>query len=288
MKSNENKPWPEIGGIPIFPFKPDSIQMSTFRIFEQGDIPNAEALLKLMELLYWEPECEFRYLYRDGTPMDSPLAAAIQKRDVLVKKSEWRFFRHPKFKKDYVKIPKTENYQFDWEREVVEKGPEFVEAILELSPRKRTEMDTISKVQIEEQYREHLKRQKYSFDVFLSYSERDRDCASILHEKVVTSGGKIFMAPKELNPGDDFAEEIRKALVCSRELWLVVSPNSIKSEWVISEWGAAWALEKAIVPILYHCDHGLLPDRLKKIQCVDMHLIDSLITRRFQSKEKGR
>jgi hypothetical protein len=43
------------------------------------------------------------------------------------------------------------------------------------------------------------------------------------------------MAPKVLKPGDDFAEEIRLALHGSHELWLLVSPSSAKSEWVISE-----------------------------------------------------
>ena len=88
----------------------------------------------------------------------------------------------------------------------------------------------------------------------------------------------MFLAPKELNPGDDFAEEIRLALHGSRELWLLVSPSSSKSEWVISEWGAAWALGKRIVPILHRCGPDALPVRLAKLQCVDLHRVNEAIS----------
>ena len=85
------------------------------------------------------------------------------------------------------------------------------------------------------------------------------------------------MAPKVLKPGDDFAEEIRMALLGSLELWVLVSPSSASSEWVITEWGAAWALAKKIVPILHRCAHDSLPMRLQKLQCIDLHRCDELI-----------
>lgn len=153
--------------------------------------------------------------------------------------------------------------------------------------RKRAELDTIKKVHLEDQIREQIKRQKWSFDVFLSYSERDQESANLIHRNVTAAGGRLFMAPKEISPGDDFAETIRNALVHSRELWLLLSPHSIKSAWVISEWGAAWALEKKIVPILFRCDFTALPDRLRSIQSVDLHKIDDLIAKVFTSSHWG-
>ena len=89
------------------------------------------------------------------------------------------------------------------------------------------------------------------FDVFLSYASTDQIEADQIYEAIERAGGKVFLAGKNLRPGDDFAEEIRNALWSSREVWLLVSPNSLKSDWVISEWGAAWALRKRIVPILF-------------------------------------
>jgi hypothetical protein len=143
----------------------------------------------------------------------------------------------------------------------------------------------VQKIHLEDQVREQVKKHKSSFDVFLSYSNRDTEEATRIYNKVMAAGGRIFMAPKEIRPGDDFAVTIRSALVHSDEVWLLLSPNSIKSEWVITEWGAAWALEKKIVPILYRCDNSAMPDRLRGTQSTDLHLIDELIAKTFEPKK---
>jgi hypothetical protein len=83
------------------------------------------------------------------------LADAILNRDIIFKKSERRFFKHPEGKRNYVKIP-SGDYKFDWQNDVAEKTPEFVEATLGLSQRKRNEIDTIKKIQLEKQYRRNL------------------------------------------------------------------------------------------------------------------------------------
>jgi TIR domain len=267
-------------GVPTFGWKPSSVRMWTFAVYEQRQLTTTEAVGRLMQRMFLQPETRIQYYYLDGTAIDTPLQSAIDAGDILVTKSEFRFFKHPQNPHDYIKIKKSEGDD-DWKRDIAEHTPEFVEAILELSARKRSEMETIEKVHLEDQIREELKRQKYSFDVFLSYSERDKEEALIIHGKVTAAGGRLFMAPKEISPGEDFAAAIRNALVHSRELWLLVTPHSIKSEWVISEWGAAWALEKKIVPILYHCDVAALPHRLRGIQAVDLHRIDELITKTF-------
>jgi hypothetical protein len=51
----------------------------------------------------------------------------------------------------------------------------------------------------------------------------------------------------------------------------------MESEWVTTEWGAAWALEKKIIPILLRCEVSRLPDRLKRIHSVDFHRYNDLI-----------
>jgi TIR domain len=270
-------------GVPTFGFKPSSVSMRTFAIYEEGQLSTQEALQRLIERMFLQPETEIHYYYQDGTKMDEPLVEAIDGGDILVKKSEFRYFQDPETSHNYIKIGAGDS-KADWQEHAAEFTPEFVQATLELSARKRAELDTINKVRLEDQIREQLKEQKWTYDVFLSYSNRDKEPAARIYNKVLAAAGRIFMAPKEISPGEDFGEMIRNALVHSREVWLLLSPDSIKSEWVISEWGAAWALEKKIVPILYRCDHGAMPDRLRVIQSVDLHLIDELIARRFPSK----
>jgi hypothetical protein len=105
---------------------------------------------------------------------------------------------------------------------------------LHLSQRKRDEFDAWRKVQLEEHFRQRARAAQYEYDVFLSYSSADTTEAQMLHDKIKSAGLRVFMAPKALKPGDDFAEEIRLALHGARELWLLVSPSISKSEWVIS------------------------------------------------------
>jgi len=123
-----------------------------------------------------------------------------------------------------------------------------------------------------------------TMDVFLSYSSQDIEEARQLSKAIKRAGGKVFMAEKSLIPGDEFAEEIKQALWAARELWLLVSPNSLKSEWVISEWGAAWVLGRRIVPILLRCESTQLSERLRSRQCIDFHKYAQLIKSTFQKR----
>lgn len=278
--SEPDPAFPMHEGFPVFPFVPDAIKESRFFVIEAGDLKTEEEVADLIERMWIQPEAAFYYFFGQsgGPPADPALLAARQRGDILMDELERRYYKHPNFHRDYIRIvPQGETYRWDWEREVVEKGPEFWRVHLKLSERKRDELDAWRKVQLEEHYREQARKVRYTYDVFLSYAAADTSEAQILHDKIVASGRKVFMAPKVLRPGDDFAEEIRMALLGSRELWLLVSPSSSSSEWVISEWGAAWALGKRIIPILHRCAPDTLPARLQKLHCIDLHRIDELV-----------
>jgi len=107
--------------------------------------------------------------------------------------------------------------------------------------------------------------------IFMSYSSIDKEHAGRLQRAALKKGLKIYIAEKELSGGDEFMTEIRDALLSSSELCVLVTPQSLKSTWVITEWGAAWALGKKVTPILLRCNADQLPDRLKLLECVDFH-----------------
>jgi hypothetical protein len=271
--------------LPVFPFEPTEMVRGTFRVKEYGDFDSEEEIQLLIQHLWLEPECRIDYYFEKDGPMDPLLDQARTRGDILMNKMKRRYYAHPNFKQDYVHIPDRDGeYAFDWESEVVEKGPEYWQVQLELSKRKIDELDAWRKVQLEEGFREQLRMEKYAYDVFLSYAAEDTKEAEQIHEKVEAAGGKIFMAPKVLVPGDDFAEEIRAALQGARELWLLLSPSSAKSEWVTSEWGAAWVLGRKIVPILHRCAPDQLPDRLRQLHAIDLYQIDGLISKAGFSK----
>lgn len=127
-----------------------------------------------------------------------------------------------------------------------------------------------------------------NFDIFLSYASADQQEAILIYQAMEKAGGKVFLAAKTLSPGDDFAEKIRQALWASCELWLLVSLTSLKSDWVVSEWRAAWALQKRIVPILHGCKPTDLPDRIRTLHCIDFYKHGDLIRDFFQRAFRDR
>ncbi len=113
------------------------------------------------------------------------------------------------------------------------------------------------------------KKTDFEYDVFLSYASNDKRRAKNLAEKLAAAGLKVFFADKDLKAGIEFSENIREALVASRELWLLATPTSIESTWVTTEWGTAWGLEKPIVPVLFEISPEQMPDRLRTFHNVD-------------------
>lgn len=115
----------------------------------------------------------------------------------------------------------------------------------------------------------------YEYDIFLSYSTIDSIKATELCEIMKDSDIDFFKADKSLEGrgGVDFSDEIRDAILVSRKMVLLCTPNSIKSDWVKSEWAAFWVLSKYnknnIVPVLYQVSMEQLPERLRGKQCID-------------------
>lgn len=120
----------------------------------------------------------------------------------------------------------------------------------------------------------------FRFDVFLSYSSLDKDEAREVESSLSRARRKCFLSEKTLKPGDDFQSEIRDALAASREVWILASPNSRKSDWVQREVAAAWALQKPIVPILLRCAASDLPGILADKHAIDFHKLPQLLKQR--------
>jgi hypothetical protein len=113
-------------------------------------------------------------------------------------------------------------------------------------------------------------RKKYQYDVFLSYAVSDESAAIKIRNVLSENNIQCFMSWKELRGGDDFGNVIRNALQNSREICILFTPNSAKSEWVMTEWGAAWVMDKRITPVIHRTDITSLPDRLKKLHAIDL------------------
>ena len=112
-------------------------------------------------------------------------------------------------------------------------------------------------------------REEFRYDVFISHAAADTRRAEQIEKALSEAGIVSYLASKKLKPGDPWAEAVRDALLGSREVCVLYTPNSAKSEWVLTEWGAAWVLGKTLVPVYHQVRLEDLPDRLRASQAVD-------------------
>ena len=122
-------------------------------------------------------------------------------------------------------------------------------------------------------------------DLFISYTSNYFNEADTIKKKAQKNGLTVFLDKRSIGFGEEFGEEIRQNLLKSNELCLLITPDALKSEWVATEWGAAWALNKRITPVLLRCNVDQLPDRLRIYQSVDFHDIDKYINQIKTRKE---
>jgi len=76
---------------------------------------------------------------------------------------------------------------------------------------------------------------------------------------------RCFKDDKELVAGDPFNEKIREGLNDCREICLLISPRSLSSEYVTTEWGAAWFMKKTIVTLYLDMDKSEVLEKDKRL-----------------------
>src|SRR5882757_2502377 len=105
------------------------------------------------------------------------------------------------------------------------------------------------------------KRTDTAYQVFVSHATRDKWIATTICEKIEEAGASTFRDDRDIDGGDDIPERIRLAIKRSKELVVLLTPNSVDRHWVLIEVGAAWGRGKLIriVPILYQVEVDMMP-----------------------------
>jgi TIR domain len=97
---------------------------------------------------------------------------------------------------------------------------------------------------------------EFSYDVFLSHSNKDRSFVTRLAEDLSKAGLRVWLDQWHIKAGYSFAQAIDDAMRGSRFLIIVMSPDYFQSAWTTQEWqsGLAEELEAGgvrLIPILY-------------------------------------
>ncbi|MFT3890231.1 MAG: toll/interleukin-1 receptor domain-containing protein [Anaerolineales bacterium] len=86
--------------------------------------------------------------------------------------------------------------------------------------------------------------------IFVSYSRKDMDFARKLAGDLEKAGYDVWWDLTDLRGGEDWVRRIPAAIEESQFFIVVLSPNSILSEWVEKEYTQALSLRKKIIPVI--------------------------------------
>lgn len=104
------------------------------------------------------------------------------------------------------------------------------------------------------------------YAVFISFHHADRLHAEQIKVALEKEGLPAFLAGSQpLELGRRISSKVRDAILDSQEMCVLCTENSMRSIWVATEWGAAWALGKLIVPVTHGVDFNSLPIRLSDV-----------------------
>jgi predicted nucleotide-binding protein len=117
------------------------------------------------------------------------------------------------------------------------------------------------------------------YQVFVSHATADKWIAKAICEKIELAGATTFRDDRDINGGDDIPEEIRKQIKQSREIVVLLTPDSVNRQWVTLEVGAAWGWSKRmrITVIMCHVSVDPIPDMIKNKKAVSLNDFDSYL-----------
>jgi predicted nucleotide-binding protein len=114
------------------------------------------------------------------------------------------------------------------------------------------------------------------YQVFVSHATADKWLAQTICEKIEATGASTFRDDRDINGGDDIPEEIRRQIKLSKEIVVLLTPDSVDRQWVILEVGAAWGWSKRmrIIILMNHVSVDPIPDMIKNKKAINLNNID--------------
>ncbi len=99
-------------------------------------------------------------------------------------------------------------------------------------------------------------------NIFISHSSKDKWAARRISEDLQQHGHEVFVDEKDIKTGESIDHAIKQHLGESEHFLILLSPASLKSEWVLMELGGAMALGKTIIPILLYVGANEMPQAI--------------------------
>jgi len=115
-------------------------------------------------------------------------------------------------------------------------------------------------------------REHREFGVFVSHSAKDEEVATRISNGLKAFGLPLFFARWSIKPSDSIVQKIDRALARSDTILVLLTPNSVRSQWVKRELNSALMAQLqghdvAVLPLLFEdCE---VPSILEDIKYID-------------------
>ncbi len=119
------------------------------------------------------------------------------------------------------------------------------------------------------------------YQVFVSHATADKWLAKTVCEKIEAgAGASTFRDDRDIHGGDDIPEEIRRQIKQSKEIVVLLTPESIDRQWVTLEVGAAWGWSQRmrIVILMCHVSVDPIPDMMKNKKAISLNEFDHYLS----------
>jgi hypothetical protein len=119
-------------------------------------------------------------------------------------------------------------------------------------------------------------RKAAAYTVFVSHSSKDNWIAGQIAKEVRALGGEAWVDLNKLRGGDAFEEDILTAIRDCTEAVVLISSNSVNSQWVSYEIGAVAVQGKRVTPVL----NNVLPEAmapLRGVTAIDLNDFDKFL-----------
>lgn len=122
-------------------------------------------------------------------------------------------------------------------------------------------------------------RREKRYLVFISHATHDKWIAKILCEKLEAAGADTFRDDRDIEGGDSIPDVIQDRIRSCDELVVLLTPESVRREWVLIEIGIAIGVKRRIVPLMYHVDSEQIPAIIKNNRGFDLNDLDQYVDR---------
>jgi hypothetical protein len=115
-------------------------------------------------------------------------------------------------------------------------------------------------------------RSDVGYSAFISHASEDRNVADKVCQQLESAGFRCWIAPRDLRPGQDYAQEIVRGIELSKCLVLILSKSANESKFVSAEVERAYSKGKPVFPLRVE---EVLPSRSLELFVSTKHWIDA-------------